>query len=94
MGLCPPGAGPVPSADMKHAKRPHRFGRLLASTLLAVTCLAALPDAALAQDVRPKAPPPSKTGDPPKVRNMIMLVVILGIGLGVHAIPSKRGHND
>jgi len=25
---------------------------------------------------------------------MLMLVVILGIGLGVHAIPSKRGHQD
>lgn len=68
--------------------------RLLVSTLLALACLATLPAASPAQDVRPKAPVPSKTGTPPKIRNMLMLVVILGIGLGVHAIPSKRGHQD
>jgi hypothetical protein len=68
--------------------------RLLASTLLAVACLALLPAASPAQDVRPKAPVPSKTGTPPKVRNMLMLIVVLGIGLGVNAIPSRRGHQD
>jgi len=68
--------------------------RLLASSLIALACLAALPSATPAQEVRPKAPPPTKTGQPPRVRNMIMLVVILGLGLGVQAIPSKRGHQD
>lgn len=68
--------------------------RLLASTILAAACLASWPAAAPAQDVRPKAPTPSKTGSPPRVRSMLLLVVILGVGLGVHAIPSKRGHQD
>ena len=73
----------------------HRTARrLLATSLLALACLAAVPAGASAQDARPKAPVPSKTGTPPRVRNMLLLVVILGIGLGVHAIPSKRGHQD
>lgn len=71
----------------------HR-ARLLLPIFLALATLAALPSLAPAQDTRPKAPVPSKTGTPPKVRNMLLLVVILGVGLGVQAIPSKRGHQD
>lgn len=78
---------------MKHpAAKP--IARLIAPMVLALACLAAVPCEAPAQDVRPKAPVPSKTGEPPRVRNMIALVLILGIGLGVQAIPSKRGHQD
>lgn len=86
----PPGPEPVASRAMNH----RTARRLLATSILALSCLAALPVVASAQDVRPKAPVPSKTGTPPRVRNMLMLVVILGVGLGVHAIPSKRGHQD
>ena len=71
----------------------HR-ARLLIPMLLALATLVALPPVASAQDSRPKAPVPSKTGTPPKVRNMLLLAVILGVGLGVQAIPSKRGHQD
>lgn len=71
----------------------HR-ARLLIPLLLALATLVAMPAITAAQDSRPKAPVPSKTGSPPKVRNMLLLVVILGVGLGVQAIPSKRGHND
>lgn len=71
----------------------HR-ARLMLPLLLALATLVALPAATSAQDARPKAPVPSKTGEPPKVRNMLLLVVVLGIGLGVQAIPSKRGHQD
>ena len=71
----------------------HR-ARLLIPLLLALATLIALPAITSAQDSRPKAPVPSKTGSPPKVRNMLLLVVILGVGLGVQASPSKRGHND
>lgn len=74
--------------------RAARLRRTVAPILLALAFLAAVPAAAPAQDARPKAPIPTKTGQPPRVRNMLMLVVILGIGLGVQAIPSKRGHND
>lgn len=74
---------------MKHARR-----RLLVPMLLACATLVAAPDLVAAQDVRPKAPVPSQTGTPPRVRNMLLLVVIMGIGLGVQAIPSKRGHQD
>lgn len=79
---------------MKHAPQRHRIRRLLALSLLAAAFVAAVPSAAPAQEVRPKAPVPSKTGDPPKIKNMLMLIVIVGIALGVQAIPSKRGHND
>jgi uncharacterized protein HemX len=71
----------------------HR-ARLLLPLLMAIATLVAMPTIVSAQDSRPKAPIPSKTGEPPKVRNMLLLVVILGIGLGVQAIPSKRGHQD
>ncbi len=79
---------------MNHRSSHRSLRRLLASTVLAVACLAVVPTAAPAQDTRPKAPVASKTGKPTTVRNMMMLVVILGVGLGVHAIPSKRGHQD
>jgi hypothetical protein len=79
-------------SQMNH--RTAHLRRLVAPMVLALACLAALPAAVPAQDARPKAPVPSKTGQPPKVMNMITLVVILGIGLGVQAIPSKRGHQD
>lgn len=78
------------------ARAPRR--RALAGVCLplamALATLAWSPPAALAQETRPKAPTPSKTGEPPRVRNMILLVVLLGLGLGVQAIPSKRGHQD
>lgn len=68
--------------------------RLCASMILAVACLAILPTAAPAQETRPKPPVASKTGKPTTVRNMLMLAVIVGVGIGVHFIPSKRGHQD
>ncbi len=68
--------------------------RLLALSVLAVACLALVPASVPAQEARPKAPVASKTGKPTRVRNLMMLVIIVGVGLGVHAIPSKRGHQD
>lgn len=68
--------------------------RVLFPLILALACLLATPGVAPAQDVRPKAPTPSKTGSPPNVRNMLLLVVLVGIGIGVNFIPSKRGHQD
>ena len=44
--------------------------------------------------VRPAPPVPSKQGRPPAVRNMILLVVLIGAAAGVGFIPSKRGHQD
>lgn len=79
---------------MNHRNSRRSLRRLLASTIIAVACLAVLPTTAPAQETRPKAPVASKTGKHTTVRNMMMLVVILGVGLGVHAIPSKRGHQD
>lgn len=81
---------PVASNAMKH--RPIR--RAVLPLALALASLAMLADTAAAQEVRPKAPVPSKTGTPPMVRTMLLTAVLLGIGIGVNAIPSKRGHQD
>jgi len=86
----PPAPHPVASPTMNHpAPR-----RLLVPLVLALASLAAFPGVGAAQEERPKAPAPTKTGAAPTVRNMLLLVVLAGIGIGVNAIPSKRGHQD
>jgi hypothetical protein len=75
---------------MKHPARRRRALPLL----LVVACMGAMPSVAPAQAERPKAPSPTKTGTPPAVRTMLLGFVLVMIGIGVNAIPSKRGHQD
>ncbi len=77
-----------------HTMRSRPRRRPILPVLLVLACVAALPSVAPAQDVRPKAPVPTKTGTPPAVRTMLLAAVLLFIGVGVNAIPSKRGHQD
>lgn len=71
--------------------------RALAVCLVAGGCFAAVPPAAHAQNetvFRPTAPAPAKSGKPPLMRSMLLLIVLGGLAVGAQTIPSKRGHQD
>ena len=71
--------------------------RIVCGIVLALACLAALPQGAAAQNEtidRPTAPSPSQSSKPPKVRLAMLMAIIFAVGIGANTIPSKRGHQD
>jgi len=97
-------AGPECVGSTVGSRNPkHRYaacarpGWASVGVILAAVVLAAMPHPALAQDEQSGPPPPPRlksAEDPPVLMNYAVLAVLLAVGVGANAIPSKRGHQD
>ncbi len=41
-----------------------------------------------------RPPVPSQTAEPPVITTFLLMAVLLAVGIGAQAFPSKRGHQD
>ena len=73
-------------ALVKHSARLAVLG-----TGLAATAATAMQDSTFTQQ---RPPVPSTTPEPPIILTFGIIVVLVAIGLGAQAMPSKRGHQD
>jgi hypothetical protein len=70
--------------------------RMAIAIALVFACTLMAPSAAHArQDLTGQRPPtPSRTGEPPIILTFLLIGVLVAIGIGAQALPSKRGHQD
>ncbi len=61
----------------------------LAAIMLLTTAASALQDT-----VQQRPPVPSQTAEPPIITTFLVIAVLVAVGLGAQALPSKRGHQD
>lgn len=83
---------------MKLTQRFSRFPSALVLTgvFAAALCLP-VTDAGAFQAIpsaQQRPPVPSQTAEPPVVTTFLVMAVLLTIGVGAQAMPSKRGHQD
>ncbi|MEN0019347.1 MAG: hypothetical protein AAF747_00525 [Planctomycetota bacterium] len=71
------------------------FVKPLAGVVLAASLSIGAPASAQDQPQRILPPNPTSTDDNPhRILGFLTLAVLVGLGVGVQAIPSKRGHQD
>ena len=56
---------------------------------------AAAASTAMQDDPASQRPPvPSTTAEPPIITTFLLIAVLVAVGVGAQALPSKRGHQD
>jgi len=68
--------------------------RTALASLVGMLVLAGAAQAQIPAPTGPTLPQAKDVGKPPMIRTFFVLLILVGLGVGANAMPSKRGHQD